>query len=299
MQIIEFDYNTVPTEFKNLNLCLGYFDGVHIGHQRIIEAAIKEGHEVGVLTLDSLPSFIVKKAPSEKSIMSIDDKASCLEKIGVKYLFVLAFNQSTAQLTRLDFINDILKKFEPNCLFAGPDYSFGREAKGTVDTLKEYFNVVVVDELHDLGKKVSSRTIRELITEGSIKEAVRLLGHPYRITGLVVQGNHIGQSLGYPTANMDLDFPYIMPKDGVYMGYAEIRGVMYKAMVSIGTHPSIQQLPLPIIEVHVLNYNGILYGDYLYLYLTDFIRDMMQFPNKEDLIVQLGKDKAYVEEHLK
>ena len=298
MKIVEFDINNVPEEYSNINLCLGFFDGVHLGHQKMIKAAVDEGHPVGVLTFDNPPHFVTGQINSKRCLTSIDEKADYFEELGVKYMFILSFDEVTRNIYRLDFVDFVLKKFKPNKVYCGEDFRFGKDALGDAKFLKQHLDVEVTPLLSKNGMKVSSKDIREYVKNGDINKAVSLLGHPYRVVGEVKNGLHQGAKIGFPTANLDLDFPYVMPKEGVYMGYCTAFGKKYKAMISYTTHPTLNQLLKPIIEVHILDFSGMLYGVTIYVDFVDRIRDITKFDNVELLIEQLKKDKEFINNNL-
>ena len=298
MNIIEFDINEVPEEYSNINLCLGFFDGVHLGHQKMIKAAVAEGHKVGVLTFDNPPHFVTGQINNKRCLTSIDEKADYFEELGVSYMFILTFDEVTRNILRLDFVDLVLKKFKPNKVYCGEDFRFGKDALGDAKFLKQHFDVEVTPLLSKNGMKISSKDIREHVKNGDMSKAVSLLGHPYRIVGEVKNGMHQGSKIGFPTANLNLDFPYVMPKEGVYMGYCYAFNKKYKAMISVSTHPTFNQLPRPIIEVHIIDFSGMLYGINIYVDFTDRIRDIVKYDNPDELIKQLHKDKEFIINHL-
>ena len=298
MKIIEFDLESVPTEYPNTALCLGFFDGIHKGHQAIINSALKTSKDVAVLTFSTPPAYVMGRKDDKRSLTSVDDKADILEAMGVKYLFVLPFDNVIRNVTRLDFINRVLKVLNPSVIYCGEDYRFGRDALGTPKFLSHYFKVNIVELKKYKENKYSSKWIRKLIYEGNIKEANACLGHPYRIGGFVTSGKQNGKTLGFPTANLDLDFAYVIPSNGVYMGYGYIHERKYKCLISVGTHPTLGELDAPIIEVYLFDFNETIYGDSLFVEFIDRIRDMMKFDNIKDLVVQINKDKEYALKHL-
>ena len=293
MQIVEFTYPVIPTSPEKLVLCLGYFDGIHLGHQALIKDAIKEGYKVGVLTFDNPPSLVLGKIKENHSLSSIADKAEFLEELGVDYLFLMHFDLETAKLTKDEFIDKVLKIINPVKLYCGEDYKFGMWAEGNPAYLSQHFDTVI-HKLEGMNgsAKISSRDISALIEMGSVEIAAELLGRPYRINGLVVQGLHNGRNLDFPTANLSLDYPYAFPKDGVYFGFADVYDKKYKAIISIGTHPTIMQLSKPIIEVHILDYEGNLYGKDIFVEFIKYERDIVKFNSVDELKAQLQKDKA-------
>lgn len=298
MKIIEFDLNNVPSNYPNTALCLGFFDGIHKGHQAIINAALKTSKEVAVLTFSTPPAYVIGRKDDKRSLTSVDDKADILETMGVSYLFVMPFDNKIMSVSRLDFINRVLKVLNPSVIYCGEDYRFGKDALGTPKFLTHYFKVNIVELKKYKENKFSSKYIRKLIYEGNIKEANACLGHPYRIGGFVTSGKQNGKTLGFPTANLDLDFAYVIPNNGVYTGYGYIHEQKYKCLISVGTHPTLSELDAPIIEVYLLGFNESIYGDSLFIEFIDRIRDMIKFDDIKDLVKQIEKDKEYALKHL-
>lgn len=299
MKIIEVDLKNLNLEANpNMNLVLGFFDGVHIGHQKMILKAISNG-DTGVMTFDISPSFILGKSIKYTHITSLYDKANILKTLGVKYLYVLRMNKELLNLDKNEFIEKILKPISPKRIYVGEDYRFGRNAEGTPSDLEKDFNVNVYELVSFNGNKVSSRVIRELISNGKMDEAQELLGRPYQVTGLVVEGSHNGEKMGFPTANLELTYTYVLPKIGVYIGYAKILDKKYKAIISMSTHPTIMELNDPIIEVHILSYKGDLYGKEIEVQFVQYIRDIKKFGSLEELSEQLAKDSETAKNTLK
>lgn len=290
MEIIEFDINNVPTGFNDLALCLGFYDGVHLGHQTIIKEALSQYKNVGVLSFSTPPAFVIGRKDDKRSLTSIDDKADLFDEMGVKYLFIMPFDDKTMNISRLDFIKNVLKVINPTAIFCGSDYRFGQGALGTPKFLSHYFDVHALDLLTINGNKFSSKTIRKLIYEGKIKEANALLGHPYKIGGFVTNGKHIGTGLGFPTANLELDFSYVIPPNGVYLGYAHIFDNHFKCLISIGTHPTLGELDASIIEVYIIDFKEEIYGNTLFIEFIDYLREMKKFDQISDLQAQIRRD---------
>ena len=180
MNIIEVDLKNLNLEANpNMNLVLGFFDGVHVGHQEMISKAVSNG-DTGVMTFDISPSFILGKSIKYTHITSLYDKANVLKSLGVKYLYVLRMNKELLNLDKNEFIEKILKPISPKRIYVGSDYHFGRNAEGTHSDLEKDFNVNVYELVSFNGNKVSSRAIRELISEGKMNEVEKLLGRPYQ-----------------------------------------------------------------------------------------------------------------------
>ena len=291
MEIKEFVYPEVVEIKEDITLCLGYFDGIHLGHKAIIKKAKNEGYKVAVLTFDNSPAFILGKIPQYHHLTSIADKAEFLSELEVDYLLLMHFDIETAKLTKDEFINNVLKPLHPKKIFCGLDYRFGARGEGDPEYLSMYFPVDCLDFIKEDGIKISSRDIVHLIQNHDIKTANKLLGRPYRINGLVVEGRHNGHKIDFPTANLKLDYPYVFPDYGVYMGYAEVNYQKYKAIINVGVHPTVGELAIPIIEVHIIDFEGNIYGKDIFVEFIDYIRPEKKFESLEELKKQLEKDR--------
>ena len=298
MKIIEIDVNKLELEpNQDCSLCLGYFDGVHLGHLDLINKAISDGN-AAVMTFDISPSYVLKKNPNEASLTSMFDKSNILRGLGVKTLYVLRMSDELLTYSSTEFIENILKVINPKKIYVGEDYRFGRYAAGTPNDLKEYFEVEICPLKQVDGKKISSRVIRELVAQGEIEEANKLLSRPYAIEGMVVEGKHNGQKIGFPTANLDLEYPYVLPKIGVYMGFVKFMNRKYKALICVSTHPTIMELNKPLIEVHLITFKGDLYGREIDVQFVKFMRDIVKFDTLDDLKEQLEMDRDYARKEL-
>ena len=299
MKIIEIDARDIKLEEnKNINLVLGFFDGVHLGHQKMIGDAVKDA-PTGVMTFDISPSFALGKSPRYSHITSLFDKANLLKDLGVKYLYILRMSKELLALNANQYVDLILKKINPKKIYVGVDHRFGKNALGDVNLLKANFDVEAYELLKHDDEKISSRKIREFISEGKMEKVSECLGRPYQITGLVVEGKHNGEKIGFKTANIELNYPYVLPKLGVYTGYVKYLSSKYKAIISMSTHPTIQELNEPIIEVHLLSYEGNLYGKEIEVQFVSYIRDIIKFDNLDQLKEQLTKDSEYAKVNLK
>ncbi|NLB49037.1 MAG: riboflavin biosynthesis protein RibF [Erysipelotrichia bacterium] len=298
MKIIEFAIDKVPVNDKEFVLCLGFYDGLHLGHQKLIKTALKEGVPVGIMTFDVAPAVLLGKKENF-SLTSTFDKVALLEKLCVKYFFLMQFDQSTLKVTKDEFINRVLKPLNPQKIYVGEDYKFGAYAEGDVADLKRFFDVQVVPIEKSDGLKIASNKIREFVEAGEMEKAASFLGRSYRICGLVVEGAGNGKKIGFPTANLALDYPYVFPGNGVYIGYAHFLNRKRKAIISVGTHPTINQLLKPIIEVYVINFEGSLYGKEICVDFVSKIREMIRFDSPEELTAQIIKDEQTAKNTLK
>ena len=292
MEIIEFNYQDTPRCPDSIALCLGFFDAIHLGHQAIIAKAKESGLKVGVMTFDEPPLYVLKKRSSQLAITSTADKAEIFENMGVDYLYILHFDLEVAELTRYEFIDYVLNKIAPKKIVCGEDYTFGNGGEGNATYLSNYFDVDIVSFVLDQGEKISSRKIIGLIKDGNVKEVQRLIGRPYRLCGMVHHGLGNGRKIGFPTANIKLDYPYITPKQGVYMGYGIYNDEKYKAIISIGTHPTLFPVLNPIIEIHFIGFDKNIYGQYIFIEFVEYMRENIKFDSVDDLVKQLKKDEA-------
>ena len=299
MKIIDVDVHNIELEeVKNLHLCLGFFDGLHLGHQELINAALMDGL-TGVMTFDVPPNFATGKNIRNCCLTSIYDKSNLLDKMGVKYLYILRMSKELLFMTRDEFVNKVLKAINPVSIYVGEDYRFGFEAKGTPNYLSNYFDTHIIPLKQYAHRKISSGYIRGLIENGAVEDVYDYLGRNYSLVGLVVQGKGNGVKIGFPTANLELDYPYVLPKIGVYMGYVKVLNSTYKAIICVSTHPTIMELNEPQIEVHLLYYKGDLYGKEIEVEFVKYMRDVYKFEDLEGLKEQLNKDREIAKEALR
>ncbi len=298
---MEVKYISLEQEFKiedEICLCLGYFDGIHLGHQKLIQKAKESIYKSGLLTFEFLDNFSFKK---DRYITSLDDKIEILESCGVDYLIILRFDDKVKNLSCDEFIHKIIVKLNAKEVVVGQDYTFAKMAEGNVETLKTYhdlFKVDVVDELLDDGKKIGTRNIISLIEEGKIEKANLLLGHNYQITGEVLKGYGFGNKHHFPTANVALN-KYVKPQNGVYACLIIIDKIKYRGMCNIGVHPTVNQLDKAVIEVNIFDFNEDIYHHKIKIQLIKYMREEMKFNNIDELYAQLLIDKENAIDYFK
>lgn len=298
MEVLKLSFSNIPELKKKSALCLGYFDGLHLGHRSLIEGAVKENDSVAVLTFDFSPkSFVLKR--DNLILTSLEDKQAILEKMGVSYLLVVEVSKDFLNATKEQFIFDILSKLNINRLYCGKDFRFGKNKAGTPKDLEKYFPTTSIELLDYEGKKVSSRRVVDLLKKGDIDNANILLGRRYALTGAVVRGLGNGDKIGYKTANLYLDEPYFLPKHGVYICEVIHGEHKYEAICNIGIHPSIDELEDPIVEVHILNKDVNILGEMLKVELIKFIRGEKKFHNLNELVLQITKDTIAADDYFK
>jgi riboflavin kinase/FMN adenylyltransferase len=283
-------------------LTTGTFDGVHLGHRKIIArlaelAKSSEGESV-VLTFHPHPRMILYPEDNTLKLLStLDEKISLLEEAGVQHLIIYPFTKEFSRLSSLDFVRDVLvNQIGTQKLVIGYNHHFGRNREGSFEHLKECGPVYgfTVEEIpaQDVDQvEVSSTKIRQSLLEGDVSTAKAYLGRAYSFSGLVVKGKQLGRTLGYPTANLLIaDTHKLVPGDGIYAVLAELDGVSWKGMMSIGLNPTVQGKERTV-EVNILNFEGDLYGRTLTITCIQRIRDEQKFAGLEELKIQLGLDR--------
>ena len=290
MKTILLDYKRPTQRFDALSLCLGYFDGVHLGHQSLIKYARKYAkHTLGLLTFSKPISTLVDNGKNTSVLTSLDDRFKIISKLGVDYYFVAQIDKAFTELSDMDFIA-MLRKMNVKEIFVGKDFRYGAKAKGTISTLKDYFDVYAIEIKEVDGKKISTQEIENLIVEGMVGEANDLLGHNYCVSGSLVSGKHIGTTIGYPTLNLKLSDNYVLPKYGVYKTVCYVDNVPHVAITNVGVKPTIGDNFKPGIEVHLKDFKGEAKGDVISVEFLKFIRTEKKFSSKEELKAQIDKD---------
>lgn len=294
--------------FKGLNnynntkasiLTVGTFDGVHVGHQKIIKKLNKDKQKCrsAILTFSPHPRMVLQKEVTLKLLNTIEEKKILLEKAGLDHLIIEPFTKELSRLTALEFTREILvNKLNATKLVFGYDHRFGRNREGTFEQLKEYgelFNFTVeeisVQDIENVA--VSSTKIRKALSEGNISVANSFLGYEYMLTGKVVYGKGLGKKWNYPTINIQIEEKYkLIPKTGVYLVRTIITEKQYFGIMNIGYRPTINGKHQTI-EVHLLDFNADLYGKNIQVNLIKRIRDEKKFPSINELFEQIKIDE--------
>ena len=285
--------------------CIGYFDGLHRGHQALINKTkelAKEYHcDSAIFTFDPDPVQVITGNNNIQHIMPMNIRINYMASFGLENIFILDFSKEMCELEPSTFINEVLGRVHLKALVCGFDFHYGYQGRGNPETLKKNapFDVIMMDEVIDDGEKVSSTRIIKSLKSGNVKEAERLLGFPYEIMGVVEHGKHEGSTtLGYPTANVKFSSEFIVPKNGVYATYAIIDGVKYKAMTNIGHNPTFNYSKELSLESHIIDYEGDLYGKRIRILFKEFIREEKQFQYIGNLILQLELDENEIKKIL-
>ena len=310
MKIIR-DYQFVKPSDKGASVAVGNFDGVHIGHQHVIEIArlwgLKNKSPLGILTFEPHPRSYFFPAGPNFRLMSSDAKATRLNKLNVEKLYELNFNKTLSSLTPFEFADQVISKgLGLRHLVVGEDFCFGKGRSGTVKDLISLgssmgFEVTIADLMETETGQVSSTSIRKALAEGRPKDAAKQLGHWHRIEGVVIGGEQRGRELGYPTANMSLDGLHL-PNLGVYAVLVDVLNGehvgSYNGVASLGVRPMFGE-NTPNLETFIFDFSGDLYGATLSVALVDFMRPEIKFDSLEKLIIQMDQDSLKAKELLK
>lgn len=281
---------------------IGTFDGVHLGHQKILEQLISDAQNRGkksvLLTFFPHPRMVLQKDVQIELINTIEEKAKLLEKMGLDYLIIHPFSREFSRMTALDFVRDILvNQLKTSKLVIGYDHHFGKNREGNIDQLREYsplygFDIDEISAQDIDNVSISSTKIRRALHDGNLKTANQFLGYHFTINGTVVNGKQLGGKIGFPTANIHVKESYkLIPKTGVYIVRSNMNGKTINGMMNIGYRPTVDGKHQTI-EVHFFDFDEDLYGQKLSIELCYFLREEQKFDSVEDLIAQLKKDKA-------
>lgn len=282
-------------ELEPLAACIGYFDGLHLGHMQLIKETLNCAHDKKIksacITFEPDPWCILKEMTDVEHITSMEDRINIARQFDLDYWIILEFTKDLASLEPKLF-EEFLSKMNIQTLICGFDYSYGYKGKGNVETLKkqQFFDVICVDEVLYDHQKVSSTRIEKCIQSGDIKEAMILLGRPYALKGKVINGRSQGSSIGFPTANIRLSYSYVIPKNGVYIGYAVVNHHHYRCMLNIGHNPTFNYQKNLSIEANLLDFDEDIYNKEIEIVFIERIRDEIKFESKEKLIDQLKID---------
>lgn len=292
------DYQYALPEDRGASAAIGNFDGVHLGHQYVIDRARRDGLPLGVLTFEPHPrEFFAPQAPAFR-LMNAEARAHRLEKLGVNVLYELPFNAALAELSPEAFAREVLAEgLGLKRVVVGADFCFGKDRKGTAEMLAEMgremgFEVDIAPLMQgDLGA-ISSTNIRKALSEGRPRDAAGMLDHWHRIEGPVVHGEKRGRELGYPTANMDLSGLHL-PKLGVYAVLVDVLdgdyAGLYQGVASLGVRPMFDG-DVPNLETYLFDFAGDLYGTTLSVGLVDYLRPELKFDGLEALVAQMDED---------
>lgn len=290
-------------DVKNPVVTTGTFDGVHFGHQKIIDrlksVANKIEGETVLLTFHPHPRMVLFPDDEDLKLLSTsEEKIIRLEAAGLDHLIIYPFSRKFSRLTATEYVRDLLvNEIGVNTLVIGYDHQFGRNREGNFDQLLELagiydFNLeeITAQELDDV--KVSSTKIRNALFQGNVKIASKYLGHDYKVSGIVVKGRQIGRELGFPTANISVQDRYkLIPGNGVYAVRVKVNKSVFNGMLNIGYRPTVGGLFKATMEVNIFDFNADIYGHFIGIEFVKRLRDEIKFSSVDELKKQLELDK--------
>jgi len=300
MEVI-FGLDKILTGKKSV-LTVGTFDGVHLGHRKIIKellAVAKERDLVSsLLTFEPHPKTVVQESPHRiKLLTTLEEKLEILHKIGLERVVIAKFSREFSEMNYKAFVEEILlNRLNSDYIIIGYDHSFGRNRIGNFRELENLstiysFNLDEVGPFKIENQTVSSTRIRALIDEGDVENASKMLGHRYFLEGIVIKGEGRGQRLSFPTANLMIENQNkLMPKEGVYVIECDVHSHKYRGMANIGFKPTFGGVNRTV-EVHIFDFNKDIYGEKISVYFLKRLRDEVKFKSEEQLIKQLNIDK--------
>lgn len=297
-----YDSNSIVT--------VGTFDGLHLGHKKIIDTLVQTGNEKNlrkaVVTFEPHPRLVLKKEGKSgevKILTTLDEKISNFESRGIDTVYIINFSKEFAATSATEFYkNYLIDKIGLSSLVVGYDHMFGKNREGSIITIKSLseqykFSVHRVEEFKLNSHIVSSTLIRKLLLDKQAKEASELLGRNYSITGKVICGDKRGNTIGFPTANIELsDKNKLIPGNGVYLVKVYVNNNYYFGMMNIGNRPTITDDKNIFLEIHILDFSKDIYGETITVEFMDFLRDEKKFGSLDELKSQLNKDKQTVSE---
>ena len=298
----------LKAEGKKVCLAIGFFDGVHLGHQQIIRQTIADARQHNgiavVLTFDRHPNTVVAPDKVPPLVYSLPQKLRAIGSLGADALLLIAFDKKFSEQPAQDFVRGLVRDFgKIHSICVGADFVFGHQRAGNVALLKKLgaesnFHVHGLAAVALDGKTVSSTRIRKAIQQGDLDAAGQMLGRPYAICGNVIEGDRIGQRLGFPTANLEVA-GLVLPPNGVYAGCTQWKGGFYPVALNIGTRPTVAKgRPELRVEAHLLNFKDDLYGAELEVEIGDKLRAERRFDSPDELRQQIAADVARIRDNV-
>lgn len=296
MNVIEDIHPQSPTVAT-----IGFFDGVHLGHRFLIQqvkvAASQTGWQSSIITFPVHPRQVIQSEFQPQLLSSPEEKIELLASTGVDNCILLPFTRELSQLTAYEFMQLLYDKYKVRMLVIGYDHRFGHNRTETFEDYCRYgrelgIHIMQASAYTQEQDKVSSSAIRRALQTGDICTANKFLGYPYFLEGTVVSGYKVGRKIGYPTANLRVDFPNkLIPSIGVYAVYVYVNGEKHKGMLNIGYRPTINNGTDLSIEVHILDFQGDIYHQKMRIEFIEFLRPEEKFHSVDELILQMHKDK--------
>ncbi|MEP7075828.1 MAG: bifunctional riboflavin kinase/FAD synthetase [Acidobacteriota bacterium] len=282
-------------------LTLGVFDGLHLGHQRIMQTVVERAKTIGAIptaiTFDPHPRAVLHPESAPPLLQTLDQRLANFEVLGIEQAIVIPFDAQFASTPAEEFLADVIRdRLHAKEVYLGKGFAFGKGRGGNIELLRKMssdlgFKADEVDEVTLRGHRISSSRIRKLLDEGKVNLARRMLGRPYGVEGVIIRGNRRGHTIGFPTANLK---PHnrVIPRFGVYATATLIDGTWRRSITNIGVRPTFENEAEPSIETYIFDYDNDLYGDVLRVRFLHRIRDERKFNGIDELKTQIQKDSA-------
>jgi riboflavin kinase/FMN adenylyltransferase len=289
-------------------LTLGVFDGLHLGHQLIMKTVVDRAHATGavptVITFEPHPRAVLHPESAPPLLQTFDQKIEALGVLGIEQTIVIRFDQAFSQIRAEDFLREVVvERLQAREVYLGRGFFFGHNREGNIDLLRKVSAQLgfVADEVSEVGlrgRRIGSTRIRELLTQGRVNLARRMLGRPYGVEGPVVRGAARGAELGFPTANI---YPHnrVIPRGGVYVTATLIEGQWRRSVTNIGMRPTFADDRGVSIETHIMNWSGSLYGDVVRVRFLHRLRDEKKFGSVDELKTQIQRDVSRAENYFR
>lgn len=309
METIQLTYphNLKKEKISTSVAAIGFFDGIHEGHQAVIQTAVKKAKakelKSAVITFFPHPSVVLKKGKETVHyITTVKEKEAFLSELGVDYLYIITFNKELSQLSPAQFLEHFIEGLHIKHLVAGFDYTFGHKGAGNMENIHTFLpddvEVTVIDKVDYASEKISSTNIRAALKEGDVEKVHQLLGRPYFTSGVVVDGDKRGRQIGFPTANLQIEEDKLLPKLGVYGVYVYVAGKKYYGLLNLGVKPTFHDhLPKPSPEVYILDFEEDIYGEMIEVEWITFVREERKFNGIDEIVAQLTEDEKNIRKY--
>jgi riboflavin kinase/FMN adenylyltransferase len=310
----QINYFNIYNKDMKKYIALGFFDGIHLGHQALLNWCVKKAKAAGaistVILFDQHPEKVINKLNNYSLLTTLAEQIEKIRKKGIQKIIIFKFDENFSKIKAEEFIIEVLlKKFKMGAVFTGHDYHFGYQKKGDIALLKKLgeiynFESYVMNSITmNSNQKISSTVIKDYLKNGDIEKANKLLGYHYQMRGKVIHGDNRGNSvLSFPTANLEIEPEKLLPKNGVYLGFTHYKGRKYNSLINIGFKPTFKLEKWNIsVEVYIFNFRNDIYNKKVIISFIKRIRDEKKYNNARDLISQIKQDKLiadnYFNEH--
>ncbi len=300
-----YDNKALDEESKNNYIALGSFDGLHLGHLSLVRkvkslAAENDGKSI-VFTFKNHPRRFININNKIELIMTNEEKINVLQKEGIDILAFKDFDEKIMKMMPDEFINWLCKTYNVKGIVVGFNFKFGYKNLGDVKLLKKFeeeyrYKLYVMEPCKIEDEIISSTNIRKELSDGNVRKAFNMLSRPYMLSGKVIDGKKLGRTIGFPTANLEINKQKVIPKKGVYYTNVKVNEKIFKGITSVGNNPTVNGQELTV-ETYILDFSNDIYGKEINIYFIDRIRDEIKFNNIHELIAQLKKDKKFAEEN--